>query len=508
VDTWSWNNEAQEGLEEILSSQRGSYRPQTVELIKGMHKVLKEGSLLAYLINMTRRIAEIHRVLKKTGSFYLHCDPTSSHYLKLVVDSIFCSDGGEFQNEIIWKRTFAHGGSERWGDVHDVLLFYTKSEKYTWNRVLQSHNADYVDDKYRYHDQRGRYRLVVLTGPGVTNGQSGQAWRGYNPTKAGRHWAVPKRALAILAEEGIKIPKAIPHQLEVLFKHGLIRFPQKKNGVPEFKLYLPSGQPIQDLVVDVPPINSQAQERLGYPTQKPEALLERLISSSSREGDVVLDAFCGCGTTIAVAQKLNRKWIGMDITYQSISLVLRRLEQTFGGEVIKTLQLDGAPKDMAAAHALAHKKDDRLRKEFEKWAILTYTGNRAAINSKKGADGGIDGTVYFLTSRTDADKMVFQVKSGAVNRGDIAKFKGDMAREDAALGVFITYEPPTKPMRDEAKAAGLYKNSFMSATYDRVQIVTIQEILEQAKRLSMPLIPEILPSSSPHLPGDQLKLAA
>jgi DNA methylase/NACHT-associated inactive Restriction Endonuclease 1 len=233
-------------------------------------------------------------------------------------------------------------------------------------------------------------------------------------------------------------------------------------------------------------------ERLGYPTQKPETLLERIIKASSNEGGVVLDAYCGCGTTIAVAQRLKRKWIGIDITYQSIALVLRRLEKTFGEGGISTIQLDGVPRDMASAQALAHKKDDRLRKEFEKWAVLSYTNNRAIINEKKGADSGIDGTAYFKTGKTDNAKIIFQVKSGGVQRGDIAKLRGDMGREDAAMGILITLEEPSGPMKSEAKAAGQFKHEDMGRSYDRISIVTVQEIVEERARLEIPMSLEVL----------------
>lgn len=264
--------------------------------------------LLAYLIYMVQRLLHMKSILRPTGSIYLHCDPTASHYIKVMMDGIF--GHRNFRNEIVWKRTFAHGGSSRWGDIHDTILFYTASDSYTWNRVTQKHDADYIDDKYRYVDERGRYRLVVLTGPEVRNGPAGQPWRGYNPTDAGRHWAVPKRAIEALRATGVAIPPDQHDQLELLYQHGYIRFPQKRGGgqgVPEFKLYLADGQPIQDIILDIPPINSNAKERLGYPTQKPVALLDRIIRASTNKGDIVFDPFCGCGTTIYSAVKNERK---------------------------------------------------------------------------------------------------------------------------------------------------------------------------------------------------------
>jgi site-specific DNA-methyltransferase (adenine-specific) len=243
---------------------------------------------------------------------------------------------------------------------------------------------------------------------------------------------------------------------------------------------------------DVRWLSPRDAERLGYQTQKPEGLLDRIIRASSNRDDLVLDAYCGCGTTVAVAQRLQRRWIGMDITYQSIALVLKRLEDRFSQAVASAVKLDGVPRDMASARALAHKRDDRLRKEFEKWAILTYTRNRAVINQKKGADSGIDGYAFVFTSQKETDRIVFQVKSGGVGRGDVAALKGDMERERAKMAVLITLDDPTEPMRAEAKKAGLYHHPFTGVSHDRVQIVTVQQILESGKRLDLPLSAEIL----------------
>jgi DNA methylase/Restriction endonuclease len=260
----------------------------------------------------------------------------------------------------------------------------------------------------------------------------------------------------------------------------------------------------RDVWEDLNPIGTENKERLGYPTQKPESLLQRIITASSNEGDVVLDAYCGCGTTIAVAQLLKRQWIGIDITYQSISLVLRRIEKAFGLAALKTITTDGIPRDMKSAEALAHKKDDRLRKEFEKWSVLTYTDNRAVINEKKGADAGIDARAYFLTGKNDNAKIIFQVKSGGVNRGDIATLRGDMEREKAALAVLITMEEPSGPMLKEAKAAGQYRHETMARSYDKISIVTIKEIVEEGKRLEIPMSLEVLAAAKRAVEDEQL----
>ncbi len=408
IDTWTWDDRANEGFSEILGNDMGRFTKQTVELIKGLHSVLGKGSLLAYVVSMTLRITEIHRVLKPTGSFYLHCDPTASHYLKLVLDAIFVPNGGDFLNEIVWNYMTGGASKAHFARKHDIILYYTKSSTYQF----------YPD---RIREQRSEKSIQ----------------RAQNPKGA-----------RISTDDTTKLPTDV--------------------------------WPISAL-------NPMSVERLGYPTQKPEALLERIIAVSSNEGDTVLDAYCGCGTTIAVAQRLNRNWIGIDITYQSIALIVRRLEDQFGKEVLDKVILDGIPGDMASAVALAHKKDDRVRKEFEKWAVLTYTNNRAIINQKKGADAGIDGIAYFKTSQTDNAKIIFQVKSGHVARGDIATLRGDMQRESAAMAVFITLDPPSPQMNSEAKGAGLYHYDLMGRNYDIIQIVTIQEIVAQKKRLDIPM---------------------
>jgi len=280
-------------------------------------------------------------------------------------------------------------------------------------------------------------------------------------------------------------------------------------GYPVTKQYISDiiekGKAIDD-VWDIPMIPATSAERLGYPTQKPEALLERIIKASSNEGDVVLDAYCGCGTTVAVAERLNRQWIGIDITYHSIGLILKRLAGPTGNELPKDLVVDGIPQDMASARALANRQDDRVRKEFEKWAVLTYTNNRAAINEKKGADKGIDGIVYFASAPGKTERMVIQVKSGGANRGTIATLKGDMQREKAELATLITMDEPTRPMIEEAKNAGQYEHVLMGRKYDRIRIVTVAELIEQGARLELPLSYDAVKPAGSKQGGNQLGL--
>jgi DNA modification methylase len=473
IDTWTWDDYANQGLAEIQENYLGHFTSQSIDLISGLTKVLGKGSLLAYLVNMTLRVAEIHRVLKPTGSFYLHCDPTASHYLKIIIDAIFCSQGGDFKNEIIWKRTSGHSDSAKYGSVHDVIFYYTKSLKITWNQIYQKYEQNYIEKYYRYQDDDGRkWMSDNLSAAGLAGGGYQYEWNGVT-----KLWRCPKTTMEKLDAEG--------------------KIYYTKNRVARIKRYLDEskGLPVQDAWNDIEPLRSWHKELLGYPTQKPESLLERIIQASSNEGDIILDAYCGCGTTVAVSQKLNRQWIGIDITYQSISLILKRLEDTFGKAVLETINISGIPKDMKSAEALALKKDDRTRKEFEKWAVLTYSNNRATINQKKGADKGIDGIAYFTGDKDEPEKIILQVKSGNVKSGDIRDLQGTITLEKAELGVFITLKPPTKDMIKTAKEAGIYKSRYMSQPVDKIQIVTVQEIIEGQKRLDTRLSLEVLKSA-------------
>lgn len=424
IDTWEWDDRAMHGFEEISKNYHGLFTEQSVYLIAGLEQVLGKGSLLAYLVSMTLRITEIHRVLKPTGSFYLHCDPTASHYLKLVLDAVFCPHGGNFLNEIIW--CYRGGGVPRkdFARKHDIIFRYSKSNIYSFN--VNDIRIPYSEDS----EQRLKYKARSFRGKKV--------YDNYQQNQNGKH--------------------------------------------PEDWW-------------EIQPVMPSSRERLGYPTQKPEALLERIIKASSDEGDIVLDAYCGCGTTVAVCENLNRKWIGIDITYQSISLILKRLEDSFGKGVLETIKLHGIPKDMESAIALANKADDRTRKEFEKWAILTYTNNRALINTKKGADRGVDGVVLFQGDKHHPEKIIFQVKSGNVKSGDIRDLIGTMTLQNASLAIFITLQEPTKEMLKTAKSAGFYRSQYITQSCDKIQIVTVKDIVENQQRLNIRLSYEVLKSA-------------
>ncbi|WP_017292734.1 DNA methyltransferase [Geminocystis herdmanii] len=441
IDTWTWDDLANYGLAEIKENYHGKFTQQTIDLICGLDKVLGKGSLFAYLVNMTLRIVEIHRVLKPTGSFYLHCDPTASHYLKLVLDTIFCSQGGDFRNEIIWSYKKWAVAEKTFSKNHDIVLFYNKNANKILFNVLLQERAPSTLKRF------GKKKIVS----------------GHDET-------------------GKRIPSQTTNE--------------DSTGVKMSDVW------------DIPIIAPSSKERLGYPTQKPKALLERIIKASSNEGDVILDAFCGCGTTVEVAQLLDRKWIGIDITYQSIGVIIKRLEDSFGKEVLENITLNGIPKDIESAQALALKKDDRTRKEFEKWAVLTYTNNRAIINDKKGADKGIDGIAFFDSGKDNPEKIIIQVKSGKVKSGDIRDLLGTITINEATLGIFITLNEPTKDMIKTAKEAGIYQSQFMSNPVDKISIVTVREIIEEQKRLDIRLVLEVLKSAEKQkeIKSDQIKI--
>jgi DNA modification methylase len=494
VDTWEWGDEAVEGLAyitDIAQLQNGKLTEQTVELIRGLEKVLKRGSLLAYLVHMTLRIVEIHRVLKPTGSFYLHCDPTASHYLKLVLDAVFCGQGGDFKNEIVWERLKgAKADAKQYGRNSDRILFYTKSGEFHFLPPrLQDHNEKTIADWYNKTDDRGRYVSRPLTAAGPSGGDSGQAWRGKAPTG---HWTVPN----ILAERyeaatGNRLVGSVRERLDILADGGLIDF--SSTGLPSWRRYLDEAETprVHDIWADehVKAISRTSSERLGYDTQKPESLLERIILSSSPDESTILDAYCGCGTTVAVAQRLGRRWIGIDITYQSISLILKRFKNTYKEkypEIEANILLDGVPRDVESAVALANRKDDKTRKEFEKWAVLTYSDNQARINEKKGADAGIDGIAFFHIDNNTNGKAIFQVKSGGANRATLATLNSDRLREKAEFGILLTMDAPTKAMREEVMAAGKYRHPLLNRDDDRIQIVTVEDIIK-GKRMVLPM---------------------
>ncbi len=502
-DTWKWDMAANEALTRIHNDP--AVPAPLIELMKTFMNFLKASPMMAYLVQMSARLVHMHRVLKSTGSLYLHCDPTASHYLKMVLDAIFGPTS--FNNEIIWKRTSAHNDPQRWGCVHDVILFYSKCDTHTWNLVHQVYSEAYLDSKYRHEDERGTYRISDLTAAGATQGDSSKPWRGFSPSPLGQHWAAPRQAIP-----GIE-PKtwdemSTQDKLDLLDKHEYIYWtPRGKKGgagFPQYKRYLTGGIPIQDVIADIAPINSQAAERMGYPTQKPIELLKRIVSASSNPGDVVMDPFCGCGTTIDAVETLNREasggtafpgcapkdaeesaqagkpvpprtWIGIDITHLSINLIKHRLTRF---DPLPVYEVIGEPAGISGAEALA--QHDPY--QFQFWALGLIGARPVGGTKKKGADLGIDGVRYFLDEMKGKQPvtktMLVQVKSGKVGSKDIRDFVGTLTRENAEMGVFITLQNPTGPMKAEAATAGTYTSPWDKQTYPKVQILTIEELLK------------------------------
>lgn len=476
-DTWHWTLESQRAYEDILASDIAGYRLK--QCIAGIYGMLPKSDMLAYLCMMAQRLMHLKRVLKPRASLYLHCDPSASHYLKIILDGVFGPE--RFLNEIIWKRTSAHSSAKRFGPVHDVLLFYGKESTYQWNPQFQRYDEKYVQDFYRHEDEGGRFTLSDLTGAGVRTGDSGQSWKGVNPTDSGRHWAVPNDILRELASETNLETMSTQQKLDLLEESGRVVWPRKGKN-PRFKRYLSDmpGVPLQDVWTDIPPIGAQAKERLGYPTQKPEALLERIIQASSNPGDVVLDPFCGCGTTIAAAQKLGRKWIGIDITHLAITLIKKRLLDAYSEGVTKEYEVVGEPTDVAGAQELA--KQDRF--QFQYWA-LGLVGARP-YEQKKGADQGIDGRLYFHDEGDKTKQVILSVKSGKLKATDVRDLRAVIDREKAEIGVLIALEEFSQPMKAEAASAGFYKSLGYNQSYPRLQLITVQDLLD-GKRIEMPL---------------------
>ncbi len=341
-DTWHWNENAEEAFDQIIRSANSD----VIEVVRSMRSFLRENDMMAYLTMMAIRLTELHRTLRSTGSIYLHCDPAASHYLKIILDAVFGPE--RFRNELIWKRSHAHNSAKRYGPNHDVILFYAKGPSPVWNTIYQEYDVGYTDKHYRHLDENGRrYKHENPTGAGIRRGETGQPWRGIDPTAKNRHWVRP------------------PSDLDSLDAEGRIYWSKKPGAWPYIKVYLDDmkGTPAQDVWTDIDVINMVAKERLGYPTQKPIALLERIVAASSNPGGVVLDPFCGCGTAVHAAQKLGRHWIGIDITHLAISLIEKRLRAAFRDGA--KFEVHGTPRDIGGARDLAN----RDKYQFQWWAV-------------------------------------------------------------------------------------------------------------------------------------------
>jgi len=461
-DTWTWTSETQDAFDEIIA---GKYPLELKDMMNAFREFMGTTNLMAYLTMMAIRLVELRRVLKKTGSLYLHCDPTAGHYLKIVLDQVFGIKN--FRNEVIWKRTFAHSDPKRFGNNYDEILFYTKSNSYLFNPVYMPYSQDYIKNFFRYEENGRKYQLITLTGAGVSTGESGLAWKGYNPSERNRHWSVPKRAIINLVGQKKASKMGIIERLELLYEKGQIVF--SKKGVPRFKQFIDemSGVPAQAIWDDIPPVSAHSSERLGYPTQKPQALLERIINASSNEGDIILDPFCGCGTTIAAAEKLGRKWIGIDITYLAIALIKKRIIDHFPDAKFNVI---GEPRSFEDAKELFLLKP----LQFESWAVSLLGGQ--PYKSEGGGDTGIDGILYFKDYKHKHHRIIIEVKGGGYNPKEVRALKAVIEREGAPLGVLLALKKPTKGMISEAAASGKWTLPGSKRAYPVIQIVTIEDI--------------------------------
>jgi site-specific DNA-methyltransferase (adenine-specific) len=461
-DSWHWGGQAQDEFRELMKCRNTDVS----QMMEALRAFLGENDMMAYLTMMANRLLEMHRVLKPTGSLYLHCDPTASHYLKIVLDGVFGKEN--YVNEIIWQRTIAKAlMTRRLASNHDTIFLYHKNGESVWNEnaIFTAYDDQNLDEKtsskYKFQNEEGRtYRLDNLINPNANRPNLTYEFLGIT-----RVWRWTRERMEKAYEDG----------LVVQTKPGTV--PQLKRFLDEQK-----GRPLGDIWTDINPLNSQAAERLGYPTQKPLALLERIIAASSNEGDVVLDPFCGCGTALDAAQKLNRNWIGIDITHLAVSLIEKRLKNRYP-ELNKkgAFSIEGVPQDFAGARDLA----ERDKHQFQLWAcalvnVQPYRGG------KKGADQGIDGMGFIEVAKAKTEKVLVSVKGGEnVGASMIRDLKGTVEREKAAIGLFVTLTPPTRPMIVEANNAGHYESPHHGA-FPRIQILTIQGLLDGTERPRWP----------------------
>lgn len=462
-DNWQWDADAANRYEEIQAVASG----QVVAVMGALQIMLGHTPMFAYLVQMCARLVQLHRVLRKTGSLYLHCDSTASHYLKIVLDSIFGPKN--YQNEIIWQRANAHNDAKtRFGKLTDTILFYSKASNPNFNVQYIEHDPEYIAKFYRHFDESGRrYRLGDMASPNPRPNMMYE-WQGYAyPAKGWRYETAT---------------------MQRLHDEGRIHYPEDKTQRPSLKRYLDEmkGTPVGNIWSDIQRLEAVASESLGYPTQKPTDLLKRIILASSNPGDVILDPFCGCGTTIDAVEILNREnpdqkkriWIGIDITYLAVTLIKNRL--AVYTDPPARFQIIGEPEDAKSAEFLAHKD----RYEFQFWALGLIGARPWTDQKKKGADKGIDGVRFFNDEgpRGKLKAILVQVKSGKVSSRDIRDFRGTLEREKAPMGVFLTLEPATKDMEKEAFEAGRYTSTWNQQQYPVIQILTMEQLLSDPDR--------------------------
>ena len=453
TDTWEWTLETERTFEQDIIQHPGT--PAAVkDMITAFRQFIGRNAMLAYLVMMTPRLVELRRVLKPTGSLYLHCDPTASHYLKLLLDTVF--GNRNFRNEITWKRTVSHNDAKRnYSAIGDSIFYYTKDDDFTFHAQYMPYSEEHLSKIYKYVDENGRrYSTSNIRSPSPRPNWT-YDYKGYKPHPNG--WTISLERMKQLDAE------------------GRILFPKNKDGRIRLKLFLDEmpGVPAGNIWDDIPPISSQAKERLGYPTQKPEALLERIIRASSNEGDVILDPFCGCGTAVAAAQKLNRQWLGIDVTHLAVALMKSRLKTAFNLDPGADYAVVGEPRDVGSARALWEQDPY----QFQFWAVSLLEAQPQA-EQRRGADQGIDGIIYFVDGpRRTPQKVVIQVKGGRVSSPQIRDLKGVVEREKAALGLFISLDEPTRDMRAEEASGGFYQSDVWQRDFPKIQLRTITDLL-------------------------------
>ncbi|MES2210092.1 MAG: DNA methyltransferase [Chloroflexota bacterium] len=470
-DTWHWGPDAEAQYAYLTNTARNGGRvPSTVStIVAALRSGIGENQMMAYLVEMAVRLVELHRVLKPTGSLYLHCDPTASHYLRVVLDGIFGPEN--FLAEIVWKRTTTHSDAKRWSPDFDTILCYSKSSAFMFNPTYLTDSDEYQASEYRFRDPDGRaFALGDIASPNPRPNLMYE-WRGHLPPPKG--WRFSLETMERLDAEGR------------IFDRGPGKRPRVKRYLDEMK-----GTRAGSVWTDLPNVHPWSNERLGYPTQKPLALLERIISASSNPGDIVLDPFCGCGTALVAAKKLGRRWIGIDITYLSIAVMKARLKDSFG---LPDVEVIGQPTEVDGARQLLKGAGLEGQYQFQWWALDLIGAQPQGGTQKKGADKGIDGVISFSTGpRGEVGRALVSVKSGGVNSSMIRDLKGVLEREQAQIGLFVTLEEPSAPMRLEASTAGVYHSELSGRDYPRIQILTIAELLEEHRRPDLPLL--VLPT--------------
>ncbi len=461
-DTWEWGDSAASAYEDVMRSSGD-----VALALKGLKTWIGQNAMMAYVAMMAARILELRDVLKPTGSLYLHCDPKASHYLKIILDAVFGHEN--FRNEITWKRRVGMSSavhtSNKFGVITDSILYYAKSETAAFYPQYNRDDPDYekyVQERFVMEDEDGRrYQATSLTNP-APRPNLRYEYKGYQPPANG--WMISRDKMEKWDSEGrIYFPKDLKGRL------------RRKSYADELR-----GMPVQNLWTDIPELNSQAKERLGYPTQKPRALLERIISASSKPGDVILDPFCGCGTTVEAAETLGRRWIGIDVTHYAITLIEARLK---ANSPQATFTVHGRPTDLSGARDLAR----RDKHQFQWWAAWRV-GSQTYREEKKGADRGIDGNILYKNGPYGDGRIIVSVKGGEnVGSQMVRDLRGVIEREDAEMGILVCLADPTGPMVREASDAGFVQRSA-HGRIPRLQIATIGDILS-GRMPKMPPLP-------------------